>query len=138
MNAIDVWDWELDTSYTDEPFPAVKPWDGIRDIDMHKLKLARLIRCESARRNKMLLATDSAGRRLYTVTEGGQVKRVFELSKSRKRRVRERDGYACVWCGATEHLEVDHIVRYRDGGSNDLDNLRTFCHSCHIKRGGRP
>lgn len=29
---------------------------------------------------------------------------------------------------------VDHIIRRRDGGSNDLTNLRLYCHTCNNKR----
>lgn len=48
-----------------------------------------------------------------------------------KRRVLERDGYACVQCGATAPLEVDHIVPLAGGGSNEMSNLRTLCRACH-------
>ena len=73
------------------------------------------------------------GSPLYRVRHDGT--RTAPLSASRKRRVRERDGHACVLCGAADNLEIDHIVPYRDGGSNELDNLRTLCRPCHGKRG---
>ena len=44
-----------------------------------------------------------------------------------------RDGYACVWCGATERLEADHIkpkVVFPDL-KYDVDNGRTLCNPCH-------
>lgn len=135
---IDPWTWEFQATYTDAPFPQILPWDGRHDIDQHKARVARIIRVESARRNTMLLARDSHGRELYVLSEGGVLKRRFELSSSRKRRVKDRDGNACVWCGSTKQLEVDHIIRYIDGGGNDESNLRTLCHRCHSKRGGRP
>lgn len=77
------------------------------------------------------------GTPLYRLTESGNVVRTSKLTKRRKEQVLERDGHACVWCGSTEWLEVDHIVRYADGGTHDLDNLRTLCHDCHAKRGDR-
>jgi 5-methylcytosine-specific restriction endonuclease McrA len=43
----------------------------------------------------------------------------------------------CSWCGATENLEVDHIVERRHGGTNGYDNLRVLCRSCHHTRGNR-
>jgi 5-methylcytosine-specific restriction endonuclease McrA len=53
----------------------------------------------------------------------------------------DRDGHACVMCGSTRDLEVDHIVRKRAGGTDDLRNLRTLCHEHHHLRtstdGGR-
>ena len=75
------------------------------------------------------------GSPLYRVRHDGTLARTAPLSASRKRRVRERDGNRCVFCGADDNLEIDHIVRYRDGGSNELDNLRTLCRPCHGKRG---
>jgi 5-methylcytosine-specific restriction enzyme A len=39
---------------------------------------------------------------------------------------------ACVDCGGTEALEVDHIIEVTDGGSLlDPSNLATRCHQCH-------
>ncbi len=48
-----------------------------------------------------------------------------------RKRVIRRDGYRCVDCGGTDHLEVDHVVRVADGGTTDERNLRTRCRSCH-------
>jgi 5-methylcytosine-specific restriction endonuclease McrA len=52
-----------------------------------------------------------------------------------RRAVIERDNYACIWCGNTEHLEADHIkpfalfpeLRFA------IDNGRTLCRECHKK-----
>jgi 5-methylcytosine-specific restriction endonuclease McrA len=45
---------------------------------------------------------------------------------------KQRDGSRCVSCGATENLQVHHIVRLEDGGAEfDLANLRTLCVGCH-------
>lgn len=46
--------------------------------------------------------------------------------------VLKRDGYRCVNCGQTGvELHVHHIVPRAEGGTNDLDNLVTFCAKCH-------
>ncbi|MET0564488.1 MAG: HNH endonuclease [Gaiellaceae bacterium] len=38
-------------------------------------------------------------------------------------------------CGATEHLQVHHVVRLEDGGSEfDLNNLVTLCVGCHSEQ----
>lgn len=48
---------------------------------------------------------------------------------------KQRDGNRCVSCGATEELQVHHIVRLEDGGAEfDLNNLRTLCVGCHGQR----
>lgn len=49
----------------------------------------------------------------------------------------ERDGFACVWCGATEPLHVDHIKPLSRGGSNELTNLQTLCGPCNLAKGAR-
>ena len=44
-----------------------------------------------------------------------------------------RDNFICVFCGSNEDLEVDHIQPRKKGGSDDLSNLRTLCHKCHMR-----
>lgn len=48
-----------------------------------------------------------------------------------------RDDYQCCYCGATEHLTIDHIHPLSKGGSNELDNLQTLCRSCNSRKGAR-
>lgn len=59
------------------------------------------------------------------------------------RAVLARDNYTCRDCGWTHarwnrsdprHLEVHHIKRHVDGGSNSADNLTTLCNICHDTR----
>jgi Restriction endonuclease len=49
----------------------------------------------------------------------------------------ERDDHACVWCGSEDQLEADHVLEV--GAYPELafevENLRTLCKTCHIKRG---
>jgi 5-methylcytosine-specific restriction endonuclease McrA len=46
-----------------------------------------------------------------------------------------RDGYACVECGATERLTIDHIQPVIRGGETTPDNLQTLCKSCNSRKG---
>jgi 5-methylcytosine-specific restriction endonuclease McrA len=46
----------------------------------------------------------------------------------------ERDGHACVYCGATQALSGDHIVPLSQGGSNALTNLVTACRPCNLSK----
>jgi len=132
---IDVSAYEPDLSPTADAMPLVQPFDGSMPIDVYRMKAALINKIERARRNPMLNALDPWGERLYRLTSGGNLARVDGMSPRLKRSIRERDGNRCVRCGRTERLEVDHIVRYVDGGGNKPSNLRTLCHDCHAQRG---
>lgn len=49
--------------------------------------------------------------------------------------VLERDRRACVLCGATDDLTIDHIFPVVHGGSGDPINLRVLCRSCNCRKG---
>ena len=134
---VDVMTWKPRFDYTDEPFEPADGYPGGIPIESYKMRLRRYNRIELARRNPMLLKQrPSDGAFLYKLSGSGHLCRAFEVSDSTKRAVHTRDR-VCVWCGSDERLEVDHIVRYADGGSNTRENLRLLCHTCHSSRGGR-
>lgn len=54
-----------------------------------------------------------------------------------KRQVLLRDGHRCLKCGATERLQVDHILPGSLGGKGTIDNLQTLCAACNIAKGNR-
>jgi 5-methylcytosine-specific restriction endonuclease McrA len=37
----------------------------------------------------------------------------------------------CAWCGATDLLELDHIIPRFMGGTNTRDNCQTLCQPCN-------
>lgn len=43
-------------------------------------------------------------------------------------------GPACVRCGATDRLELDHIVPRFAGGKATADNVQTLCKSCNLRK----
>ena len=47
----------------------------------------------------------------------------------------QRDGYRCRLCGATNDLQVDHILALAHGGSNHIENLQTLCKRCNNTKG---
>lgn len=49
----------------------------------------------------------------------------------------DRDGFACVKCGVSEDLTVDHIIPISKGGKETLDNLQTLCKICNSKKGNK-
>jgi 5-methylcytosine-specific restriction endonuclease McrA len=56
-------------------------------------------------------------------------------SRSLRAWIYRRDGGACVECGATEPLTLDHIWPAVRGGTEWASNLRTLCRSCNSRRG---
>ncbi len=48
----------------------------------------------------------------------------------------DRDGWACVQCGALKRLEIDHIkpVRTHPALAYSLSNLQTLCARCHTRK----
>lgn len=47
------------------------------------------------------------------------------------------DGKSCTHCGASERLEVDHIVPVSKGGKTEISNLQPLCRSCNASKGDR-
>lgn len=52
-----------------------------------------------------------------------------------RRAVYERDGWACVGCGSTERLTIDHRWPHVRGGGLSLANLQTLCAPCNAAKG---
>jgi len=64
------------------------------------------------------------------------------IPASLQRRVRERAGDRCEYCGlAQAHQEatfhVDHVVPRRDGGPTTFGNLALACVSCSLRKGAK-
>lgn len=51
--------------------------------------------------------------------------------------VYERDGNACVTCGATSDLSLDHIHPYKLDGADTYENLQTLCRPCNSRKGAK-
>lgn len=56
------------------------------------------------------------------------------LSKRTRFEIFKRDGFRCIYCGATPQdlpLHVDHVVAVANGGTDDAPNLVTACRDCN-------
>lgn len=51
--------------------------------------------------------------------------------------VYKRDGGRCVYCGATENLQLDHIIPFSKGGATSLENLQLLCQKCNIEKSNK-
>lgn len=51
--------------------------------------------------------------------------------------VLELCNYACLWCGATADLTVDHVLPVSKGGETAPDNLQVLCRPCNSSKGAR-
>ena len=60
------------------------------------------------------------------------------ISTDLRHSVYRRDGWACVYCGSTELLSIDHVVPQAAGGSNHYSNLVTCCLPCNCSKGDSP
>ena len=56
-------------------------------------------------------------------------------------KVLNRDLFTCQYCGQTAPnvvLQVDHIVARANGGTDELNNLKTACVACNIGKNLKP
>ena len=81
-------------------------------LDHYRERLARLHHSQTPTQRKKKYGEGWAGARAATI---------------------ERDGHACVACGARSPLEVHHL----QGASRRPEHLVTLCRGCHAAAGSR-
>jgi 5-methylcytosine-specific restriction protein A len=62
-----------------------------------------------------------------------RVVRVLKRDRYRCRHIREDTGRRC----GRHADQVDHIVSYKDGGTDDYSNLQALCEYHHLQKSGR-
>jgi Restriction endonuclease len=58
-----------------------------------------------------------------------------KVSKSRRKRIHDRDGNHCLLCLTAKNLTIDHVVPISAGGSSRDENLQTLCADCNALKG---
>lgn len=48
--------------------------------------------------------------------------------------VKSRDGYRCVFCGASDTVTVDHLIPLASGGTDEMTNYVTACWTCNQRK----
>lgn len=78
-----------------------------------------------------------AGNVYYTSYKRRRIDGEARYSILNRLRCKERDGFTCQLCGSTLNLHAHHVdnegKHKTPNPNNELDNLITLCHSCHIK-----
>lgn len=59
------------------------------------------------------------------------------IPAEQRQRIYDRDGNACLKCGVTDDLTLDHIHPWSLYGPDTDDNLRLLCRSCNSSKGAR-
>lgn len=54
-----------------------------------------------------------------------------KLTNETRKAVYRRDGWRCALCDSTAGLQVHHVVRRSQGGTDYPHNLITLCWRCH-------
>ena len=55
----------------------------------------------------------------------------------RRQELIDRDGSYCYMCGKHlrfQEVTLDHVVAKKDGGGNQINNLKVACYTCNHRR----
>lgn len=61
----------------------------------------------------------------------------LKANRPSRKKILERDGYECQYCGRKSNLTLDHIIPRSKGGDNSWENLVTACEPCNLRKGNK-
>lgn len=103
--------------------------EDLSERGVHPALIARMIEGD------LLAVTDGRLVPMIQYPVSGSTRRWIPVSV--RREVMERDGFACLECGAVEDLSLDHIVPHSHGGPETVENLRVLCRPCNSRKRDR-
>ena len=56
------------------------------------------------------------------------------MDEQDRQNIYARDNNACLKCGSTDNLTIDHVVPVSKGGKNEYSNYQTLCWRCNNKK----
>ena len=59
------------------------------------------------------------------------------MSPTIRRQILARDGSACLNCGRSDDLQIDHVHPVSKGGLTEPENLAVLCGPCNRRKGAR-
>lgn len=94
---------------------------------------------------KAELVSKDEERELRTVSKSYPMPSVIKLNRyinipyrsvvMNRQNIFKRDGNACVYCGSTKDLTLDHVLPKSRGGKTSWSNLVAACKSCNAEKG---
>lgn len=115
--------------------------DGLPSDERMLARIGKLNAAQWAESGFIILDLLSAERDGFTAVQRatGQVPKKLQrpaIPVDVKRKVFQRDGYRCRYCGTYEaSFEVDHMLPWSRGGTHALENLTIACAPCNRSKG---
>ena len=60
------------------------------------------------------------------------------LRREKRLAIYLRDGLACIYCGSSDRLTLDHLTPLSRRGTNHPDNLVSACGPCNTRKAQKP
>jgi len=86
---------------------------------------------------RQILGEDWNTHQPNTLPVTNEVRERRRVTPEIRRRILERDNYACQSCDSEDVLEIDHVIPISRGGSSDDDNLQVLCAFCNRSKGAK-
>jgi len=122
----------------DAQLDRMKAW---RDQNPDKM-LAAVMRWKAAHPDRVnQIARDTYARTPETAKRSARTRRarqagagIFVVTQKDWRRLCERWGYCCAYCGAKRELQREHVIPLARGGRHSIGNILPACRPCNASK----